>query len=82
MLNIIYQSLPNSMRHLHNLVTLKLDHNHLSQINGIFEGLISIEELDASYNVLETLSPTIGLMRKLITLRLDANMLISIPSGI
>lgn len=70
------------MKHLHNLVTLKLDHNHLSQINGIFEGLIAIEELDASYNVLETLSPTIGLMRKLITLRLDANMLISIPTGI
>lgn len=70
------------MKHLHNLVTLKLDHNCLKQMNDIFEGLTSLEELDVSYNVLETLSPTVGLMRKLIIFRLDANMLNSIPTGI
>lgn len=77
----MYQSLPNSMKHLHDLVTLKVDHNCLKQMNGIFEGLQCLEELDASYNCLETLSPTVGLMRRLITLRLDANRLTSLPTG-
>lgn len=76
------QSLPNTMKNLHDLVTLKIDHNCLKQMDSIFEGLQRLEELDASYNFLETLSPTVGLMRKLITLRLDANRLNSIPTGI
>lgn len=70
------------MKHLHDLVTLKLDHNCLKQMNGIFEGLQCLEELDASYNFLETLSPSVGLMRKLMILRLDANRLNNIPIGI
>lgn len=70
------------MKHLHDLVTLKLDHNCLKQMNDIFEGLQNLEEFDASFNFLETLSPTVGLMRKLINLRLDANHLSSIPIGI
>lgn len=70
------------MMNLHNLVTLKIDHNCLNEINGIFEGLQSLEELDVSYNYLKTLSPTVGLMRKLIILRLDANQLNDIPPGI
>jgi len=69
------------MKHLHDLVTLKVDHNCLKQMNGIFEGLQCLEELDASYNCLETISPTVGLMRRLITLRLDANRLTSLPTG-
>lgn len=69
------------MQNLHDLVTLKIDHNCLKQLNGIFEGFQCLEELDASYNFLETLPPTIGLMRKLIILRLDANRLNSIPTG-
>lgn len=70
------------MKHLHDLVTLKVDHNCLKQINGVFEGFQCLEELDASYNFLETLSPSVGLMRKLIILRLDANKLNNIPTGI
>lgn len=69
------------MKHLHDLVTLKVDHNCLKQMNGIFEGLQCLEELDASYNCLETISHTVGLMRRLITLRLDANRLTSLPTG-
>lgn len=70
------------MKNLRDLVTLKIDHNSLKQVNGIFEGFESLEELDASYNFLEMLPPTMGLMRKLIILRLDANRLNSIPTGI
>lgn len=70
------------MKHLHDLVTLKIDHNCLKQMHDIFEGFQCLEELDASYNFLESLSPTIGLMRKLIILRLDANQLNNIPTGI
>lgn len=70
------------MKHLHGLVTLKLDHNCLKQMNDVFEGLQCLEEFDASYNFLQTLSPTIGLMRKLIIFRVDANRLNSIPIGI
>lgn len=70
------------MKHLHDLVTFKVDHNCLKQMNSIFEGFQCLEEFDASYNFLETLSPTVGLMRKLIILRLDANRLNSIPTGI
>lgn len=70
------------MKHLRDLVTLKIDHNCLKQLNGVFEGFQNLEELDASYNFLESLSPSIGLMRKLIILRLDANRLNSIPIGI
>jgi Leucine-rich repeat (LRR) protein len=51
-------------------------------MNGVFEGLQCLEELDASYNFLETLSPSVGLMRKLMILRLDANRLNNIPTGI
>lgn len=70
------------MKHLRDLVTLKIDHNCLKQMNNIFEGFGCLEELDASYNFLETLSSTVGLMRKLIILRLDANRLNSLPIGI
>lgn len=70
------------MKHLRDLVTLKIDHNCLKQLNEVFEGFQCLEELDASYNFLETLSPSVGLMRKLIILRLDANRLNSIPIGI
>lgn len=70
------------MMHLHDLVTLKIDHNCLKKINGVFEGLKNLEELDISFNYLEMLSPTVGLMRKLIILRLDANQLNAIPPGI
>lgn len=70
------------MKYLQNLVTLKIDHNCLKQMNDIFEGFECLEELDASYNFLETLSSTVGLMRKLIVLRLDANRLNSLPIGI
>lgn len=69
------------MRHLHDLVTLKIDHNLLEQINGVFEGYQFLEEFDASYNYLECLPPSVGLMRKLIVLRLDANRLNEIPIG-
>lgn len=70
------------MKNLHDLITLKIDHNCLKQINGIFEGFYNLEELDASNNYLETLPSTVGLMRKLIILRLDANYLNNIPTGI
>lgn len=70
------------MKHLHELVTLKIDHNFLKQINGVFEGLVNLEELDASNNSLETLPSEVGLMRKLMILRLDSNSLNSVPTGI
>lgn len=76
------QNLPSSMKNLHELVTLKIDHNCLKQINGIFEGLENLEELDASNNSLETLPSSVGLMRKLMILRLDSNSLNSVPTGI
>jgi len=70
------------MKELNKLVTLKIDHNCLKEINDIFEGLTFTEELDVSYNFLSILSPTIGLMRKLTILRLDFNRLSNIPTGI
>jgi len=79
---LFWQSLPSSMKNLHELVTLKIDHNCIKQINGIFEGLVNLEELDASNNSLETLPSSVGLMRKLMILRLDSNSLNSIPTGI
>jgi len=69
------------MKKLNKLITMKVDHNCIKQMNDIFEGFVYMEELDLSYNVLNTLSPTIGLMRKLTILRLDSNKLNSIPSG-
>lgn len=69
------------MKKLNKLVTLKIDHNCLKEMNNIFKGLINTEELDISYNLLSTLPPTIGLMRKLTILRLDFNKLNNLPVG-
>lgn len=63
------------------MITLKLDDNHLKNITLSLGKLVNLEELIINQNDLMNLSPSIGLLRKLIIINCDDNILEEIPSG-
>nr|CAD7426840.1 unnamed protein product [Timema monikensis] len=73
------RTIPSTIGHLEELITLKLDDNQLNLLPNTIGKLSKLEEMILSQNDLEALPKSIGLLRKLRVLNVDDNMLEELP---